>query len=237
MFRADWCGALFMHFEVDRCALRRAIPFALDLFDGRAIVSLVAFTQKRLRLAVGGKLAALLSAPLAEHEFLNLRAYVRVGDQRGICFVSEWIPNRLAVLIGPRLYGLPYRLGRLRFEHMLNGKPLRGRIAGTGGEIAYRAHVDSDAKFQCASKGTLDHFLLERYVAFTHRAGIARRFEVDHAPWPQARVTLELNNSSLLSSTAQWARDARFIGANFSPGVFDVGISRPSRLKMKCHAT
>jgi len=34
-------------------------------------------------------------------------------DTRGIFFIAEWIPNRLAVLIGPRMYGLPYRLGRL----------------------------------------------------------------------------------------------------------------------------
>jgi uncharacterized protein YqjF (DUF2071 family) len=237
MFRADWCGALFMRFEVDRSALQRAIPFELDLYEGRAIVSLVAFTQKRLRPAIGGKIAALLSVPLAEHEFLNLRAYVRVGNERGIYFLSEWISNRLAVVIGPRLYGLPYRLGALRYEHMLNGKPVRGRVAAPGGQIVYRALIPPNTKFGTARVGTLDHFLLERYVAFTNRNGIARRFEVDHAPWPQTRVDLDRVESGLLSSTAHWARTAKLIAANFSPGVFDVGISRPSRLKIECHAT
>src|SRR5213079_2093177 len=88
----------------------------LDLLDGEAFVSLVAFTQRRLRPSLGGRIAAWLSSPLASHEFFNVRTYVRHRDDRGIFFLAEWIPNRLAVLIGPRTYGLPYRLGRLRYR-------------------------------------------------------------------------------------------------------------------------
>src|SRR5262245_45244876 len=116
LFVADWIDALFVHFAVEPEALRPLVPLDLDCLDGRAYVSLVAFTQRNLRPTVGGALAAWLATPLASHEFLNVRTYVRHGDTRGIFFLAEWIPNRLAALIGPRTYGLPYRLGKLSYE-------------------------------------------------------------------------------------------------------------------------
>lgn len=229
MFLADWTGALFIHFRADPGALSRVVPFDLDLRNGHAFFSLVAFTQSRLRPSIGGKIAAWMSAPLAEHEFLNLRAYVRVNDEPAIFFVSEWIPNRLAVLIGPRLYGLPYRLGAIEFENMMNGKPMRGRVAAPEGRLTYRARVEGPT-LAPAAPGSLDHFLLERYVAYTSRHGTRRSFRVQHAPWPQVRTAVKLTDASLLASLGPWARDAELIGGNFAPGVLDVRISPPTCL-------
>src|SRR4051812_9887848 len=118
LFVADWLDAIFIHFAVDPSALASQVPpqLELDVRDGCAYVSVVAFTQRNLRPTVGGALAAWLATPLATHEFLNVRTYVRHGNTRGILFLAEWIPNRLAALIGPRTYGLPYRLGQLCYD-------------------------------------------------------------------------------------------------------------------------
>src|SRR5262245_1032444 len=97
---ADWCDALFIHFKAEPADLQPMIPFELDTRDGGAYISLVAFTQKNLRFARGGRLAHLFAKPLAAHEFLNLRTYVRVNGEAAIYFLAEWIPNRLAALIG-----------------------------------------------------------------------------------------------------------------------------------------
>src|SRR3954453_12198296 len=155
IFLADWREALFIHFRVDPEALGAAVPFELDLRDGTAYVSLVAFTQSRLRPSIGGKVSALLSAPLAEHAFLNLRTYVRVNGEPAIHFLSEWIPNRLAALIGPRLYGLPYKLGVLEYQHGLDRKPMRGRVAAPGGVVDYVAELSSSV-LAATEPGSLD---------------------------------------------------------------------------------
>jgi uncharacterized protein YqjF (DUF2071 family) len=225
MFRADWNQALFIHFRIDPTQLQPFVPFPLDIRDGDAFVSLVAFTQSRLRPAFGGAVAAALTAPLAEHEFLNLRAYVRVNEEPAIYFISEWIPNRLAVLIGPRMYGLPYRLGAHRYEHA--GQPVRGCVQAPEGRLEYRAQVDADP--ESATAGTLDHFLLERYLAFTHRNGIHRCFRVEHSAWPQARAWVDVIDDSLLRSVSAWTRHIELIGGNYSAGVCDVTISAPQK--------
>src|SRR5437899_1103974 len=90
LFRADWREVLFVHFRVDPAVLRPLVPLELDLYEGRAYVSLVAFTQARLRPTWGGAVTEWLSRPLANHGFLNVRTYVRGGRERGIYFLAEW---------------------------------------------------------------------------------------------------------------------------------------------------
>src|SRR5829696_5541135 len=111
MFTADWLDVIFVHFRIDPARLAPLVPLPLDVYQGDAYVSLVAFTQSNLRPRVGGRFGAMLAAPLAHHEFLNVRTYVRCGDDargdggggdvRGIFFIAEWIPNRLAAFVGP----------------------------------------------------------------------------------------------------------------------------------------
>ncbi len=223
LFLADWCEMFFIHVEADAERLQAHVPFPLDLFDGRAYVSLVAFTQKRLRPAFGGRVAAALMAPLAEHEFLNLRTYVRAGDTPGIYFLSEWIPNRLAEFIGPRVYGLPYHLARLRYRNTIHG--CTGTVqdhrtilhyAATPGGFTGRAAV-----------GRLEHFLLERYSAFTHHRDVIRRFDVEHAPWTFSSAAIGAFIPDLLTQTLRWIDPSRIVSAQFSTGVRDVKIGRP----------
>jgi uncharacterized protein YqjF (DUF2071 family) len=178
-----------------------------------------------LRPTIGGALAAWLATPLATHEFLNVRTYVRHNNTRGIFFLAEWIPNRLACLIGPRTYGLPYRLGKLDYQ------PLTRRV--TDGICHLKFQISDPAtEPQCCSPDALDHFLLERYTAVTHRAGVIRQFDVDHKPWPVRRVTASLQESSLLALSGDWHHHAQLVAAHASPGVHDVSISAPIFPKM-----
>ena len=113
LFLADWMRVLMIHFEVDPAALQRDVPFELDLREGHAFVSLVAFTMAHMRPRQGGTLAAWWLKPIATHHFLNVRTYVRHKGEPGIHFLAEWLPNWVAVKLGPRAFGLPYRHGRI----------------------------------------------------------------------------------------------------------------------------
>src|SRR5438445_251338 len=68
---SNWERALFIHFEVDAGALQAEVPFRLDLREGKAYVSLVAFTMGRMRPRFGGSLAEWCFKPIATHELLN----------------------------------------------------------------------------------------------------------------------------------------------------------------------
>ena len=151
---ADWERALFIHYEVDAVALQRELPFELDLRHGKAYVSLVAFTMRAMRPRIGGRISAWLSKPISTHAFLNVRTYVEQNGERGICFLTEWLSNRLSVALGPPLYGLPYRYAKSDYRHTHEKNHLSGTVEspGLGGRLAYMANLAPGNSFgPCAA--------------------------------------------------------------------------------------
>jgi uncharacterized protein len=207
LFRAGWDDVLMIHYAVDPKALQPLVPVEIDLFEGRAYVSLVVFTLARLRFFAGGP-------AFPAHRFLNVRAYVR---DNGIVFLAEWLTNALCVLLGPRLYGLPYRWGRIDYA----AGHVRGRVAARDGVLAYQSRATGP--LETCVPGSLDHFLMERYTAFTDR----RLFHVWHEPWRRRTADVEILDDRLLASTGPWFAQAERVGAHHSPGLPNVWMGRP----------
>jgi uncharacterized protein YqjF (DUF2071 family) len=228
MFYARWEHAVFIHYTANPTLLQPDIPFQLDLRDGRAFVSVVAFTLSRMRPRVGGRLGELLFKPIATHEFLNIRTYVRHQGEAGIYFLAEWLSNPLSVLLGPRSFGLPYHFGQIVYRHCEGDNRVRGSIKARDDRLVYEGHISNDHLEECEA-GSLTEFLLERYTAFTHRNKRSRFFRVWHSPWPQARAQIELSDDSLLDASGPWWKTAQYLAANYSPGVA-VWMGRPHRI-------
>jgi uncharacterized protein YqjF (DUF2071 family) len=222
---ADWDKVLMIHYEVDATALQRVVPFALDLRNGKAFVSVVAFTLRGMRPYFGGQLSAWLMKPIATHEFLNVRTYVRHGDETGIYFMTEWLSNRLSVALGPIFFGLPYRHGFIKYQE-LDG---RVRDASGAGGYSYSGAFDAEAAPSPCECGTLTEWLMERYTAFTSFKGGRRYFRVWHLPWEQSAVDVDISDQSLLENQWPFMGGAAIIGANYSPGVRNVWMGRPHR--------
>lgn len=236
LFIAGWERALMIHFEADAGALQRDVPFELDLWEGRAFVSVVAFTLRGMRPRLGGRLAALLMRPIATHDFLNVRTYVRHGNEAGIHFLAEWLSNRLAVSLGPATFGLPYRYGRMAYDHGRRGAVLQGRVAdaASGAVLAYHGRLHEPAIFHPCAAGSLEEWLMERYTAFNSGGRRRRFFRVWHPPWPQCAADVKPDHLSLLTKNWPWFQRAQLAGANYSPGFETVWMGWPHRVSAGC---
>lgn len=236
LLTADWERVLMLHYEVDPTALQPWVPFPLDLHEGRAYVSLVAFTMRDMAPRRGGRWTSWMLRPIATHEFLNVRTYVRshVGDgpdvEEGIHFLHEWLPSRLAVRLGRPVFGLPYRLGRLRYDHRHEEGELAGCVEDAHSDTCLRYRAPVSGPFAPCVAGSLTEFLMERYSAFTEWLGWKRRFRIWHPPWPQVEVVPEVLDDSLLRDSCPWFKEAQLRGAHYSPGSPAVWMSRPSRI-------
>jgi uncharacterized protein YqjF (DUF2071 family) len=222
-----------IHYEADAAMLQRSVPFPLDLRAGRAFVSLVAFTLRRMRPRRGGQLTEWLLKPIATHEFLNVRTYVCVNGEPGIFFLAEWLSNAISVPLGPPVFGLPYRYGRIRYDHRHEIGKVDGVVEAKDGRLDYSGTLTTDALARCEPDSTTE-FLMERYTAFTRRFFGSRMFRVWHEPWQQTPLKLSIVDDSLLATTGEWFRRARYLGANYSPGV-DVWMGRPLRVGNTAH--
>ena len=132
LFLADWDDAMFLHFAINSEFLRPHVPFRLDTIDGKAFVSLVAFTMRNMRFHRGGDLTRWLTWPIANHSFLNLRTYVKAGGESGIHFISEWLNHPIATKLGPVSFGLPYRFGELDYRVDHEGGEYSAEISAKG---------------------------------------------------------------------------------------------------------
>jgi len=233
LLTADWERTLMIHYEVDPAELAKCVPYPLDLRDGRAYVSLVAFTMRGMKPARGGRLGELLFRPIATHGFLNVRTYVVVDGEPGIFFLTEHLDNALSLRLGPPLFGLPYHLARIDYRHDWRRGEVSGRVTDpeSGATLSYRALVDADdTAYAPAEDGSLTEWLMERYTAYTVRGKTRLLFRVWHPPWPEAPAVVKIREDSLLAENWPWFAGARLVGANFSPGVFDVWMGRPHKV-------
>jgi uncharacterized protein len=183
-----WENLLFAHWSVDPEPVERLLPRGVepDLRDGEAWIGLVAFVMVGTRLPEAPTWAAL--GPIPE---LNVRTYVRVAGEPAVWFLSLDASSRLFATIGHHLYGLRYSLARMVTE--TDGD--RVHYLSTRRGAAFAASYEPCGPAARAAKGSLEHFLVERYRLFAERRGHLITATVVHEPWPlqQASATIELN--------------------------------------------
>jgi len=235
LFIADWERALMIHYEVEPHVLQSQVPFKLDLMEGRAFISAVAFTMRGMRPRLGGKIAGWLLKPISTHEFLNVRTYVRHRNEPGIYFLAEWLSNRMSTLLGPGLFGLPYRYAELNYNHCCETGVLKGKVLVRDHSIGFEYHASiasrTEAAFMQCEEGSLEEWLMERYTAFTKLHGSALFFRVWHTPWMQTAARIRITDQSLLNEHWPFLKEAQLTGANFCASLRDVWMGWPHRLR------
>jgi uncharacterized protein YqjF (DUF2071 family) len=181
---------LFAHWRADAAELGRLLPpeLTLDLFAGVAWIGVVALRVTGLRLRGLPPLPGLSS--FAE---VNVRTYVTHGGRPGVWLFSMTVPNAIVAEAVKRLYKLPAERGRVAIRR--EGKELHG---------VSLAHGDSfDARYRGRGKpaeperGTLEHFLTERYCLYTADGGRLYRAEVHHRPWQLQRAEAAIESTSV----------------------------------------
>jgi uncharacterized protein len=206
---------------VPPAALRPLVPpgLTLDLYDGAAYVGLVPF-----RVQAARPLGAPRALGLAFLE-TNVRTYVHVrGREPGVYFFSLNAASLLATL-GARLgLGLRYVYARGRERRSAAGVDYwlrRGAGRGPACHVRYRP----EAPLGSAEPGTLDFFLVERYLLHVRRGPSLWTVRVHHRPYPLRRAhVLELADELVAADGLPERRGAPLV--HFSPGV-DVAIYPP----------
>ena len=201
----SWRHLLFLHWEVPADSLRALLPSGLDLdtFDGRAYVGLVPFTMTGVRPRF------LPGVPwLSNFHETNVRTYVhRGGCDPGVWFFSLDAANPVAVVIARATFGLPYyhaRMG-LKIEDRAGLGPTltytseRLRSGLHPPMVAIQARVTGPAS--PATPGSLDHFLIERYLLYSVRRGHLLRGQVHHRPYPIRPAEVDSLRETLVAAS------------------------------------
>lgn len=215
-----WRELLFAHWEVSAEALRAVVPdaFELDGHEGRFFVGVVPFVMRDIRPAWMPRGLGL--------DFLetNLRTYVLHDGKPGVWFFSLEASSWLAVKAARAVWRLPYHHARMATSR--DGGVIRYETTrrSDGARLSVRYRV-GDALGPSAP-GTLEHFLLERYLLFAIRGGGVLEGQVHHAPYPAHRAEVLALDESLVAAAGLPPTDGPPATVHFAPGV-DVEVFGP----------
>jgi uncharacterized protein YqjF (DUF2071 family) len=216
----SWHHLLFLHWEIPPAELQALVPQGLtvDLFEGNAYVGLIPFTIKGVRPVMMPAIPLISSF----HE-INVRTYVhRDGRDPGVWFFSLDASSSIAVTAARAAYKLAYLKAKIEFSASQEPFPkieFRSHRDDRRGPMPAHAHIRYNPKegpVTHAKPGTLDHFLLERYILYarddSHHLYRAR---VHHSPYPIQRA-----DAAEIDETLVWA----------------AGVTRPSSAPLRHYA-
>ncbi len=229
---ADWERVLFLHYAVCPEALRAHVPVALELelYEGSAIVSLVAVTMRRFRPVLPFSLAWGLR-PISCQKFFNVRTYVRHGDEPGALFLWGWLSNPFPF----PSFGLPCAAARMNYENDYEAGRLRGEVSAGKHGFIYGGTIAREGEFEPSPRGSLTEFALERYSGFFSRGDRTSIFRAWHPRWLQTGVEVRILEDALVTTKFNWFKKAELVGANFAPGFNQVSLGKMRSLANRRH--
>lgn len=194
-WRQRWIDLLFAHWPVPASRLRHLVPSGVRIeeFDGTSWVGVVPFRMEGVMLRPLPDFPAISAFPE-----LNLRLYVEAEGKPGVWFLSLDAGNSLAVWAARRFFHLPYFRAdmtvrgdgeRIRYESVRRASDARVAFAGR--------YAPAGEVFE-SRRGSIEHFLTERYCLYTQtRDGRIVRAQVHHPPWPLQEARAEIDENSI----------------------------------------
>lgn len=177
---ARWQNLIMLTYAVPPAVLTPLLPpqCELETIDGDAFVSLVAFDFADTRVA-GIAWPGHISFPE-----INLRFYVRHGEQHGVCFIRELISKPIVAAVAWLFYNEPYQLAPLRSRVTRQGDLLQVEHCLQIRRRRFRIQVAADPIARLTNEWEPEHFFKEQRWGFgTSRGGKLLRYHVQHAPW------------------------------------------------------
>ena len=191
-----WHDLLFLHWPVRPQVLRALIPpaLAVDTYDGWAWVGVVPFHMSRVRPRYAPALR--YTAVFPE---INVRTYVKTPGRSGVWFFSLDAMSHLAVRVARLWYGLPYYYAQIHYERVGASLSYHStRCHRQAAPAAFNACYRPTGPVYQAIRGTLDHWLTERYCLYvSDRRGRIGYGDIHHAPWPLQPAEAEVQGNTM----------------------------------------
>ena len=189
-----WNDLLFAHWPVAGESLRSLVPslLALDTFDGKCWVAVAPFHMSGIR----GRWLPPIRGTSSFPE-LNVRTYVTYGRKPGVFFFSLDAASRLAVWGARATYHLPYFFAQMKVSEE-NGLFHYESIRNPS--TRFRASYSPVGPAQLREKGTIEHWLTERYCLYTVFRGSVYGGEIHHEQWSLQDAQAQISENTMASA-------------------------------------
>lgn len=209
----NWQDLIMSTFEVDKKILEPYLPnnTELDLFNGKALMSMVAFTFSKVKF-FGYKV------PFHQRfGQINFRFYVKskIDKTKGVVFIKEFAPKPIIAFIANAFYNEPYFFKKIDLKKTTNYKDLAVKYSYKN------LRIEVTSKLQKLKKNAIEQFIVDRYIAFIKSySNKTIQYKIDHKPW-NVYKTESLNiNKNILTLLPEKFKNAKYISSCFVDGSY-----------------
>lgn len=215
---AGWYNLLLFNYSISPDVLRPHLPEAceLDLFEGSAHLSLVAFQFHKT------KVLGVRWPGFTNFSEINLRFYVKYQGERGVCFVREYVPSRIISAIARILYNEPYKFAPMTDSVSLHDGTLTAEYKLRDGQSRMRFFARAENKPHTPDTSTLDHHFKEHELGVGRdRRGRTLTYRVHHPVWrvfPVIDYKIEVDAAPLYGKDFAFLSNAKPSSVVFAEG-------------------
>ncbi|MBX7151425.1 DUF2071 domain-containing protein [bacterium] len=205
---AQWLRLINITYAVSPEILKPHLPsgLELDLRDGKAFVSFVAFDFADTRV---------LSFKIPYHvnfPEVNLRYYANYKGRRGVVFLREFVPRFWIAFVADRIYNEPYQAIAMHstFDETSDSLSISHRLIKN--KKTSSVEVKADKNTFIPSDNSVEHFFKEHDVGFGRtKKGETLWYRVEHPVWevhPISEMRIEVDFENLYGTEWKFLKDA-----------------------------
>lgn len=182
--KANWENIIMANYEIDPAILIPFLPkgVELDLYEGKAYVSLVGFMFKKTKL---------FNVPIPHFgtfEEINLRFYVvrKEGDtvKRGVVFINETIPYPIVAWMANKLYKEHYTVVPTKHEITTESKSKKVQFEWLLNKKWNSIYVEATTEAKVMESQSLEKFIFEHYYGYTKiDQNNTEEYKLQHPSW------------------------------------------------------
>lgn len=214
---ADVC---FLHWPVDAADVAAHVPDGLDV-DTREDSAWVSALPHRV---TGARIAG-RRVPVRPFAQLNVRTYVRHGDDRGVYFLDCETADPVGATIARRGFGVPFVFADAAVETSGDRVTFRSRRRDPDGDRRFDVRYRSTGPATEAEPGSLAEFLVERKRWYLGDEDGLRVGHIERDPWRVGPVAATLRTDTLTPALGL-SLDGDPV-AQYSPG-YEMAVAPPA---------
>lgn len=221
---AAWHDLVVVTWAVDPALLKPYLPAgcAIDFWEGRAILSLVAFDFRDVRV-MGFSIPFHKRFPEVNLRFHVKRAMPDGSVRRGVSFIQEMVPRFAVAAAARMMYGEPYVARPMRSVTVAGG-PSGDTGDGPRKSLVYewKRHQEwervialTTSPFRLPRPGSLEDYVVTQEWGYTRRSTRStREYRVTHPRW-----SVSLNAECMLEADIATLFGRRFVTPLDTPPV------------------
>lgn len=221
--KGNWENLIIQTYTCNPEILKKYLPIdiELDLYQGNALFSMVAFTFSKV---------SLFGIKVPFHQKfgeINFRFYTKskIDNTKGVVFIRELAPKPLIAFVANAIYNEPFYYKKIRHNFLQSANHKK---------ITYRFNKNqivsalTDTKLKPPKKNSLQEFIVDRYIAFVKgRNKTTYKYKINHRQWQLYRILNNNISSKVLGLLPETFKNSKQIATYFvdgSPITVEKGI-------------